>query len=154
MKAISKRKQFTSLDKFFLYYYKFFKNPILFFFFFALVGRYLLCKIKTFYPIFQKKSTILLMCCISGSSIYFESNKRAKDLSIYILGPTFMAFLEHLMDNLKIEKENKKNTRKRIADLLYAISFGLLLNSIVNDQALVKNSLLNHVNKLFPLINK
>lgn len=154
MKVISKRKQFTSLEKFFLYYYRFFKNPMIFFFTFALVGRYSICKIKSFYPIFQRKSIVLLICLISGSTIYFESDKRAKDLSIYILGPTFIAFTEHFLKNFKIKGDERKIIKKNMSDFLYSISFGLLLNFIVNEPDLVKNSLLNHFNKLFPLVSK
>jgi hypothetical protein len=86
---------------------------------------------KNLHPFLQTKKSIFVLCCISASSIYFESTKRAETLSIYIFGPTVMSMIEHLFENLNIQ--NKIKTDKELSFFVYSLTIGMLLNCLVNE---------------------
>ncbi len=90
LKVFKKLKSFKNLHQLLRFYIRFFKKPMKFIFMITFLARIMLCYLKKF-KILQTKFCLMLFCFGTGSNIYFESDKRAMDLSMYFFGPCLMS---------------------------------------------------------------
>ena len=148
VKIVRNFKKYNTPRKFILNYYRFFVNPLLYVFTFNFIGKICFCLMKK-NRIFINSYFSLFLSFLAGSSIYFETSKRAKNLNAYIFGQTLTTIFNHL--NSKFIKKKNRMNRKFYA-FLYCITYGLLVQVLNNENDLLEKSFLRHFRGLFPSI--
>ena len=142
-------KKFNTLKKFSSSYYRFMVSPLLYVFTFNFLGKYFFCLIKK-NRILINPLAQMIYCYTAATSIFFETPKRSKDLTAYLFGPTFTTIVHHIIS--KFSKEKKRMNRK-FNNLLYCITFGLLVQCLARENHLLDKSLLIYFRRLFPSLN-
>lgn len=148
IKIVKNFRKYNTLRKFFINYFRFFVNPLSYVFVFNFIGKFSFCTMKKNRFLINSYFS-LFFSFLAGSSICFETSKRARDLSAYIFGPTFTTIVHHVIKKIS-KKKNRMN--RKFNSYLYCITFGLLIQVLINENDLLEKSILRYFRRLFPSI--